>query len=104
MKLSWLFVIFLLLLVSLFSVQNAELITVRFMTWQFQMSAALVIQIAAVSGAIVGLVIGALSGRKSRRSGPAGPSAVPPERSLPAVPALIAPAGSTTKAPENLRD
>jgi uncharacterized integral membrane protein len=104
MKLSWLFVILLLLLVSLFSVQNAELITVRFMVWQFQMSAALVIQIAAVVGAMVGLLVGAFSGRKSRHAGQRESYPVPPEKNLHTVPALMTPSDSRTKPTADLRD
>jgi uncharacterized integral membrane protein len=64
MKASWFFVIFLLILVSVFSVQNADVMTVRFLPWEFTLSAALVIQLAAVLGALVGLVVGAYSRRK----------------------------------------
>lgn len=66
MKLSWIFVILLLIFVSFFSVQNAEPITVRFLTWEFVMSAALVIQLAAALGGIVGLMVGAYSRRPQR--------------------------------------
>lgn len=103
MKLSWLFVILLLLLVSLFSVQNAELITVRFLVWQFQMSAALVIQIAAVLGAMVGLLVGAFSGRKSRH-GHAGSFPVPSEKNLHTVPTLMTPSEPMTKPTVDSRD
>jgi len=89
MKLSWFFVILLLLLVSLFSVQNAELITVRFIVWQFEMSAALVIQIAAVFGAVVGLLVGAYSGRKARQAERSAPFNVPPDGDLPSAPTLM---------------
>lgn len=68
MKLSWILVMLLLAFVALFSVQNAEVVTVRFLVWQFSLSAALVIQLAAFLGALVGLIIGALSGRESRKS------------------------------------
>lgn len=81
MKFSWFFVILLLVLVAIFSVQNAEPMTVRFVTWQFSMSAALVIQLAAVLGALVGLVCGAYSRRGSRadrRSAPVAPVAIEP--------------------------
>lgn len=104
MKLSWLFVILLLLLVSLFSVQNAELITVRFVVWQFQMSAALVIQIAAVLGAMVGLLVGAFSGRKSRHAGHPESYPVPPENNLPTTPTLMTPSKPMTKPTGELRD
>lgn len=78
MKLSWLFVIALLVVVAVFSVQNAEPMTVRFLGWQFAMSAALVIQIAAVLGAIVGLGCGAWSRRSDRRRERPEPNLVVP--------------------------
>ena len=68
MKLSWIFVILLLVAVAIFSVQNAEAISVHFLQWEISMSAALVIQLAAALGAIVGLLVGAYSGRRSRRA------------------------------------
>jgi uncharacterized integral membrane protein len=70
MKLSWIFIITLLVFVAVFSVQNAEPITVRFLGWQFAMSAALVIQLAALLGGLVGLVCGAWSRRAARRPEP----------------------------------
>jgi uncharacterized integral membrane protein len=69
MKLSWLFVIFLLAFVALFSVQNAGVITVHFLKWEIQISAALVIQLAALLGAMVGLVCGLWSRRTSKPTG-----------------------------------
>ena len=66
MKLSWFFVILLLVFVAVFSVQNAEPISVHFLTWQIQMSAALVIQLAALLGGLVGLAFGAWSRRSPR--------------------------------------
>ena len=59
MKLSWILVILLLIFVAVFSVQNAESITVRFLAWEITMSAALVIQLAALLGGLVGLSAGA---------------------------------------------
>jgi uncharacterized integral membrane protein len=58
MKLSWLFVIFLLAFVALFSVQNAGVLTVHCLKSEIQIAAALVIQPAALLGAMVGLVCG----------------------------------------------
>ena len=91
MKVSWFLVILLLVLVAVFSVQNAEPITVKFITWQVSMSAALVIQLAALLGALVGLTIGALSRRASRvkKIGPAAQgSSVPPPESRDAGPQI----------------
>lgn len=64
MKLSWILVIILLVTVAVFSVQNADPIQVRFLGWEITMSAALVIQLAALLGGIVGLTVGACSRRK----------------------------------------
>lgn len=63
MKLTWITVILLLVFVAVFSVQNAEPITVHFLSWEITMSAALVIQLAALIGALVGLAAGAASRR-----------------------------------------
>lgn len=79
MKLSWMFVILLLILVAVFSVQNAGVITVRFLTWEFTMSSALVIQLAALLGALVGLAVGAWS-RRPLAPTPAEPLPEPPAR------------------------
>lgn len=75
MKLSWIFVLLLLIFVAIFSVQNADVITVRFLAWQFTLSAALLIQLAALLGAFVGIGIGWRSRRASPR--PPGKSPVP---------------------------
>lgn len=66
MKLSWFLVILLLLFVAVFSVQNAAPITVRFLPWEITLSAALVIQLAAMLGGIVGLIVGAMSRRRPK--------------------------------------
>jgi len=79
MKLSWLFVILLLILVAIFSVQNAAPITVHFFQLQITMSAALVIQLAALLGALVGLTVGALSRRSKKQPPTPAPSPVPVE-------------------------
>ena len=60
----------LLLAVAVFSVQNAQAVTVRFLAWHFAISEALVILLAGVLGLIAGLVMGARSGR--RRGGGSG--------------------------------
>jgi uncharacterized integral membrane protein len=66
MKFSWFFVIALLVFVAVFSVQNAGPITVRFFGWQLDMSAALVIQLAALLGGLVGLSVGVWSRRAAK--------------------------------------
>lgn len=68
MKLTWILVILLLVFVAIFSVQNAEPITVHFLPWKITMSAALVIQLAALLGALVGLAAGAASRRSAARA------------------------------------
>jgi uncharacterized integral membrane protein len=80
MKLSWFFIIFLLVFVAVFSVQNADVITVHFLKWEIQISAALVIQLAAILGALVGLACGAWSRRASR---PAEKPVEPPAEKTP---------------------
>jgi uncharacterized integral membrane protein len=67
MKASWFFVILLLVFVAVFSVQNAEPITVHFLVWNASVSSALVIQLAALLGGLVGLTAGAVSARSARR-------------------------------------
>jgi uncharacterized integral membrane protein len=74
MKLSWIFVILLLVFVAVFSVQNAAVVTVRFLVWEITLSAALVIQLAALLGALVGLTVGYwLRPAKRAESAPAFP-------------------------------
>lgn len=79
MKLSWISLILLLVFVAGFSVQNAEPITVRFLAWEISMSAALVIQLAALLGGLVGLTAGAWS-RRSRHAAEETPA---PQTTLP---------------------
>jgi uncharacterized integral membrane protein len=69
MKASWIFVISMLVLVAIFSAQNTGLIGVRFLGWGTTMSTALIIQLAALLGAFVGLAVGVWLRR--RKSGPA---------------------------------
>jgi uncharacterized integral membrane protein len=64
MKLKLLVVVLLMLVVSVFSVQNAEAISVHFLHWQFSMSQALVIMLAAFCGGLVGVIAGALAARR----------------------------------------
>jgi uncharacterized integral membrane protein len=64
MRFTLLFSLFLMILVAVFSVQNAGMITVRFLGWSFVWSQALVILLAAFAGALVGLMVGAFTGRR----------------------------------------
>lgn len=64
MNIKAVLILVLMLVVTLFSVQNAEMITVRFLFWNFALSQALVILLAAFCGAVVGLAIGALGTRR----------------------------------------
>ncbi|MBI5380861.1 MAG: LapA family protein [Opitutae bacterium] len=70
MNIKLLLVVFLMLLVALFSVQNAGMITVRFLYWQFSMSQALVILLAAICGALGGVITGAVAARRKRAFAP----------------------------------
>lgn len=77
MKRAWILVVLLLIFVAVFSVQNAESITVRFLAWEITMSAALVIQLAALLGGLVGLTAGAWAkqgGRKASEAPPTSPA------------------------------
>ena len=74
MKFTWITVILLLVFVAIFSVQNAEPITVHFLSWEITMSAALVIQLAALIGALVGLAAGAASRRTTSPSNQPAPA------------------------------
>ena len=85
MKLSWIFVILLLVIVAIFSVQNADAVTVRFLRWEVTMSAALVIQIAALLGAVVVLAVGAFSRRPARKDRGDTVAVPPGDRSAPAL-------------------
>ena len=97
MKLSWLFVILLLIFVAVFSVQNAEVITVHFLSWEIQISAALVIQLAALLGGLVGLAFGAWSKRTSRPvDKPSVTSATTIASSRPALPSPSTPSSSAS--------
>jgi putative membrane protein len=80
MRFKTILALLMMMLVTLFSVQNAEVITVRFLHWQFTLSLALVIMVATFSGVLFGLVIGALS-RLMRPRARNNPTTLPPPRS-----------------------
>ena len=64
MRFKMLLALVLMLVVAIFSVQNAGMITVRFLHWHFTLSEALVILLSAFTGALAGLAIGTLSTRR----------------------------------------
>jgi uncharacterized integral membrane protein len=111
MKLSWILLILLLVFVAIFSVQNAEPMTVRLLSWEITMSAALVIQLAALLGALVGLTAGARSRRSrdqvEREAKPADrpmtekQTSVPPTTQAPKMPAVSHPREVSHKAFES---
>ena len=92
MKLTWICVIILLVFVALFIVQNAEPITVRWLGWQASVSAALVIQLSALLGGLVGLTAGAWSRR--------GRSRAPHEATVVATPGAAGRSPDTLHRPE----
>ncbi len=69
MKIKLILVLVLMLTVALFSVQNAGVITVRFLHWSFALSQALVILLSALAGVVAGLSIATIAGfRRSSAS------------------------------------
>lgn len=56
--------LFLLLLTVIFTVQNAEVVTVNFLFWHFAVSRALMIFFVLIAGVIVGLVVSELARRR----------------------------------------
>jgi len=74
MNLKLLIVAVVMLLVAVFSVQNPGVISVRFLLWQFAMSQALVIMLAAVGGGLVGLIAGTVARRRKAARPPASAS------------------------------
>ena len=68
----------LLAMVVLFSVQNAQVISVRFLHLSFDLSQALVILLSVFCGMLVGWVLGTLS-RRSRAAAAAATRSVAPD-------------------------
>lgn len=86
MKLSWIFTLLLLVFVAVFSVQNAQPIEVHLFAWKLTISSALVIQLAALLGGLVGLAFGLHSrsasikdAQREQLSNETGPTPVPRE-------------------------
>lgn len=79
MGIKTLLIFILMLGVALFSVQNAGVITVRFLHWHFALSQALVILLAAFFGGLVGLLLGTARRlrRPDRPQEPVGPARKP---------------------------
>jgi lipopolysaccharide assembly protein A len=67
MRFKSILTLLLLLVVAMFSVQNAGVITVRFLHWQFALSQALVILLSALCGLLAGFAAGTLSARRRIR-------------------------------------
>lgn len=74
MKFKTLLTLILLTLVAIFSVQNSEPISVRFLGWHFAWSQALVILVAAFAGVLLGVLIGTFGVRRGGAK-PADPAA-----------------------------
>lgn len=64
---AMIFVVVLVCVVVLFSVQNASPVAVAFLFWDFQASLAIVIFLSLVSGIIIGAVIALWKGRRRSR-------------------------------------
>jgi uncharacterized integral membrane protein len=64
MNLKFLFFLFLLLVVVVFSVQNAGVVQLRFLSWEFSASQALVIFLSALIGVAIGSVASVLARRR----------------------------------------
>lgn len=73
MNLKFLFFFSLLLVVALFSVQNAGVVRLHFLHWEFAASQALVIFLSA----FIGVAMGAVSSALARRMPPAPPATNP---------------------------
>ncbi len=84
----------LLLAVALFTLQNPDVVTVRFWPWQFQASVAVVILGATLGGALIAGLLGLASRlrrwQRTRAASPGGvaprDAALPPDVSLPSDP------------------
>ena len=74
MKIRFILIMALLLTVVFFTLQNTELVAVRFLLWEFQLSRALLIFLAFTVGVIVGLFMGSTA--KCGKEKP--PTIIPP--------------------------
>jgi uncharacterized integral membrane protein len=78
MKFKTILVLVLMLAVAVFSVQNAGVVTVHFLAWQFALSQALLLLLASFVGLLIGLIVGALSrGTREPPPAPTRPAELP---------------------------
>ena len=64
MKPSWFLIILLPFVVAILNLQNAHAVTIHFLQWEITTSAALLVQLTALLGALVGLTVGVWSRRR----------------------------------------
>jgi putative membrane protein len=76
------FIVLLVAVVVLFSVQNASPVSVAFLAWKFDASLAIVIFLALAVGVVIGVAI-ALSARRKRMSGKKSPTEIPSKPDVP---------------------
>jgi uncharacterized integral membrane protein len=83
MNFKFLFFLLLLLTVAVCSVQNAGVVRLRFLAWEFSASQALVIFLSAFVGVAIGSAASVLARRKRADSPPVGQSSPGTNRPLP---------------------
>lgn len=74
--------IIIILIVSIFSVQNASPVAISFLFWQFQASLAIIIFLCALSGIIVGAVLTLLFRIKRKRKTKLTSAGVMPDKGM----------------------
>ncbi|OPY66178.1 MAG: hypothetical protein A4E63_02643 [Syntrophorhabdus sp. PtaU1.Bin050] len=79
MGIIWI-ILFIVLLVALFSVQNAAPVAISFLFWKFQASLAIVIFLCVLAGIVIGvtamIVMGMKKAGRRKRVSPGGPGNV----------------------------
>ena len=70
MKSRFTFIMALLLMVVLFTLQNTEMVNIQFFIWSYEISRALLIFLVLTVGILLGLFAGSLQRRKEERSQP----------------------------------
>lgn len=85
MALAFVLLTLLLLAVTVFALQNAQLVTVKFLAWQVEASVAVLTLAAAAAGALAAGLVGLATRLRRWRLGPAaaGTPAGPPTRPAP---------------------